>query len=163
MKLEYLNAMEEALLSSLSLRSAAYAVVGSHAVLCHSPPERPNGMLRTIGDLDVLVDTTHANLVKISSALLSLGIHLSAMQLEEMFQASIVPNLTHGYSAQLLPTITGVSTEAVLQSARMAITPNIGKVPVIERIALMEAKKAAGRPKDLEDLFALEAANGSAA
>ncbi len=125
-------------------------------MLCYSPLERPGGTLRTLGDLDVLVDPDLRNLEKISQALVSLRIHLSPAQLQEAFTAKKLPNLVM-YRAQLFPEITGVQTPDVLAQAQTAES-SIGPVPIISKALLIVAKKAAARPKDLEDVQALELA-----
>src|SRR5213594_3142748 len=110
MTLAYLNTMEAELLSALSNSAVEFAVVGGHAVLCYSPLERPDGTVRNIGDLDILVSAQCENLKKISAALATLRINLTEEQLQRAFSESRLPNLGGGYSAQLFPRIPGVET-----------------------------------------------------
>ena len=91
---------------------------------------------------------------KISGALAMLGINLTVEQLERAFSESHLPNLGGGYGAQLFPRTSGVETQAVLDSVSFAQS-SVGRVPVISKPLLVEAKRACGRPKDLEDLRAL--------
>jgi hypothetical protein len=155
MQLAYLNAMETELLGALSRQDALFAVVGGHAVLAYSSPERPDGSTRTLGDLDILVDPAIENLRRVSRALAHLRIDMSAEQLDAAYTNEQLPNLTGGYRTQLFPRIAGVETTEVLQSSRTAQS-SVGPLPVISKPHLMTAKRAAGRPKDLEDLRALE-------
>lgn len=154
LRLAYLNAMETELLTALRSEGVLFAVVGSHAVLAYSSPERPDGSTRTLGDLDILVDSTIENLERISRALGCLRMEISVQRLQAVFTDRKLPNLGGGYRAQLFPSIAGVETSEVLQSAQNA-TSSVGALPVISRALLMAAKRAAGRPKDLEDLRAL--------
>lgn len=155
MRLDYLNAMESALLGALSCQAASFAVVGGHAVLAYSSPERPDGSTRTIADLDILIDPAIENLRLVSRALASLRINVSAEQLDSVFTNKQLPNLTSGYRAQLFPAIVGVETTEVLKFSRTAQS-SVGPLPVISKQHLMTAKRAAGRPKDIEDLRVLE-------
>lgn len=155
MRLNYLNAMETELLGALSRQEASFAVVGGHAVLAYSSPDRPDGSTRTIGDLDILIDPAIENLRRVSRALAHLRIDVSAEQLDAAYTNGQLPNLTGGYQAQLFPRIAGVETTEVLQSTRTAQS-SIGPLPVISKQDLMTAKQAARRPKDIEDLRVLE-------
>ncbi len=149
--------MESELLTRLGQFGVEYAVVGGHAVLCYSPAARADGTFRTLGDLDVLVASSDDNLVRISGALSSIGISLTSNALGSIFRAKLLPNLTGGYRAQLFPQIDGVDTLIALRTSQSAHSV-AGVVPVIEKNLLIQSKKAAGRPKDLEDVRALEAA-----
>lgn len=157
MRLKYLNQMEAELLGRLAQYQVEFAVVGGHAVLCYSLLARPDGTLRTLGDLDILIGGSDANLRRVSEALLSLRISLTPEMLSSMYRAGKIPNLTGGYSTQLFPRIDGVETDEVLRTSEPAYS-KIGTVPIISRNALIKSKKAAGRPKDLQDVRALEAA-----
>jgi hypothetical protein len=154
MRLAYTNPVEEELLSALIRAKVAFAVVGGHAVLCYSPPERPDGSLRTLGDLDVLVSADASNLERLSQALATVRIWLTAEQLREAFATGKLPNLVM-YRAQVFPSILGVQTAGVLAN-RVFAESSVGPVPVIALSDLVLAKKAAARPKDLEDVLALE-------
>jgi hypothetical protein len=154
MRLSYLNAVEEELLSALVRPQAAFAIVGGHAVLCYTPAECPDGSFRTLGDLDVLVATDPSNLEKVSRALADIRIELSPDQLRDTFINRKLPNLVR-HRAQLFPEILGVRTDNVLSQVVTADS-SIGALPVISSDHLLAAKKAAARPKDLEDVLALE-------
>src|SRR5437867_12917172 len=159
--LTYLNAMEARLLGALLRHAVRFAVVGGHAVLCYSPIERPDGIRRFPDDLDILVDTKYENLIKLSGALAQLCINLTEEQLNAAFAENKLPNLAGGYGVQLFPRILGVETEAVLSSTS-CVQSSVGEVPVICESLLIEAKRACERPKDVEDLQALLAANDAA-
>jgi hypothetical protein len=137
-----------------------FAVVGGHAVLCYSPLVRPDGTLRTIGDLDILVSAAPENLRKISAALATKNIIFTGAQLQSAFSHGQVPNLCGGYGAQLFPRILGVETHVVLRSVSMADSA-AGHVPVISKPLLLKSKRACGRPKDLQDVSSLEAESGN--
>lgn len=160
MRLAYLNAMEVELLAALRSEGVSFAVVGSHAVLAYSSPERPDGSTRTLGDLDVLVDPAIENLELLSRALGRLRIEISAERLQAAFANRQLPNLGGGYRAQLFPSIAGVETYKVLQTAQNAMSP-VGVLPVISKPLLIAAKRTLGRPKDLEDLRALGPIEGA--
>lgn len=149
--------MEKQLLRALNDRQVRFAVVGGHAVLCYSPLERPNG-IRAPRDLDILVDAEYENLTRISAALGALRINVSAEVLNAAFIQGKLPNL--GDMAQLFARIPGVESEAVLRSVVM-MHSSVGKVPVISKALLIDSKRSCDRPKDVEDLQALVAANES--
>jgi hypothetical protein len=155
MRLAFLNAAESGLLAAFAEARVAFAVVGGHAVLCYSPVERPDGSLRTLGDLDVLVATTEHNLGRLSAALASLHVALSPAQLREAYDTKKLPNLLM-YRTQLFPEIAGVQTAEVLLHCESAGS-SVGPLPVISRSLLVAAKVAAGRPKDLDDVRAIQA------
>ena len=159
--LKYLNVMEQQLLAVLLQYSVRFAVVGGHAVLCYTPIERPDGTLRLLGDLDILVDTNRENLIRLSGSLAQLGILIAAEQLEKAYVENKLPNLVSGYGSQLFRRILGAETEAILGSV-LYLQSAVGQVPVICMSLLIEAKRACFRPKDVEDLRALMAANDAA-
>jgi len=154
MMLNYLNTMEEQLLAVFLQHSVKFAVVGGHAVLCYSPIERKDGTLRFPVDLDILVDTNHENLIKLSDALAQLCIFIAEEHLEKAYIEDKLPNLVGGYGTQLFRRILGAETEAILGSVSYAHSA-VGQVPVICKSLLIEAKRACQRPKDVEDLCAL--------
>jgi hypothetical protein len=154
MRLSYLNSVEEELLSALKAEGVAFAVVGGHAVLCYTPVKRPDGTLRILGDLDVLIDPSLSNLEKISLALARLRINITSSKLQDAFDTLKIPNLLM-YRTQLFPAIRGVQTEEVLAQTQ-DVDSSIGSIPIISKRLLLVAKNATGRPKDLEDVRALE-------
>lgn len=141
----------------LSAHAVRYVIVGGEAVIYH-------GHARLTGDVDVFFDQEPANTQRLFEALLE-------------FWAGAVPGL--GSAAELsvpgvivmfgrppnrldlLGRIDGVTFEEVW-AGRVETELEVGgtrvPVPYIGLEALLKNKRAAGRPKDLDDLPFLEAA-----
>lgn len=140
------------LLATLVAAEARFLVVGAHALAAHGVP-------RMTGDLDVWVEPTEANAVRVWEALTQFGAPLASLGITEsdfvlpdqVIQIGLPP-----YRLDLMTAISGVSF-AEAWNGRM--TGLLFEVPVafIGLDAFIRNKRASGRPKDLEDLRSLGA------
>lgn len=154
MSLHYLNHVEVDGLSRLLERGVAFVIVGSHALLHYTPLERPNGGLRTIGDLDIFVECSATNLERLSLALSGPGWDCPPDVVIATLREGRSFNITR-YQIQFIPVLSGVEWTDVFRTAERVYSL-AGTVPVISREMLIINKKAAGRPKDLDDVRVLE-------
>jgi hypothetical protein len=128
----------------LSDAEARFLVVGAYAVAVHAEP-------RATGDLDLWVEPTPENAVRVLAALRVFGAPLHDLTEQDLatenvvFQIGLPPR-----RVDILTSITGV-TFAEAWSGRAAVTYGDVRVPVIGREALLKNKLALGRPKDLLD------------
>lgn len=150
MSLQYLNQIEKAGLSRLVIQDVDFVIVGSHALLHYVSPILPDGTSRTIGDLDLFVECSSANLEKLMLALSGDEWACS--------RENVVTPLLRGqsfkigpYQIQFLPVLSGVEWDTVRQQSEHVYS-EAGTVHVISRDLLIVNKKASGRPKDLSDL-----------
>lgn len=130
---------------------ADFVVIGGWALAVHGRP-------RATEDLDVLVRPTPDNAARVYRALVEFGAPVAAHGIsgdlfaEEGYgyRFGVKPNLV-----EVLTTISGVDFDA---AARDAISVEVeGRhVTFIGRAALLQNKRAAARPKDLDDVRWLE-------
>jgi hypothetical protein len=137
------------LLHALSGAEARFLIVGAYAVAAHAEP-------RATGDLDVWIDATADNAVRVYAALGRFGapLHdLSEADLAEpgiVFQIGLPPR-----RIDILTSITGVAF-ADAWPGRVAIEYGGVACHVLGREALVTNKRALGRAKDLADLELLD-------
>lgn len=137
------------MLAALSEAGAEFMVVGAHAVAVYATP-------RATGDLDLWVRPTPENARRVWSALLSFGAPLDDLKEEDLlvedlvYQIGVAPN-----RIDVLPGIAGVTFDEAWPDRTLTEVGGV-QVPVIGREALIRAKRAAGRPRDLADVADLE-------
>jgi hypothetical protein len=137
-------------LELLNSRGVDYVIVGAQSLAFHGRP-------RHTGDLDILVRPTPDNARLLLTLLNQFGFEQSSfketdfLQPEQIIQLGRVPN-----RIDLLTSLTGVNTEEAFDAKVSAIIDGI-PVFVLGRDALIQNKRAVGRPQDLADLSALEA------
>lgn len=141
------------LLSALSAAEARFLIVGGYAVAFHGRP-------RATKDLDVWVDATSENAVRVLKALTHFGAPLHGLLESELATPGIA--LQIGVPPQRIDVLTNPTgirfAEAWTRRVEVAITPDL-LCPVIGREDLLANKRAAARPQDLADVAALERAN----
>lgn len=118
------------MLSALSEAGAEFLIVGAHALAAH-------GLPRATGDLDIWVplhDLTEEDLVRPGT----------------VFQIGVVPN-----RIDILTEISGVTFDEAW-TKRESFDVEQQRLPFLSRADLAANKRAAGRPKDLADLAALD-------
>ena len=133
---------------SLNSRGVEYVIVGAHSLAFHGRP-------RYTGDLDILVRATPENARRLVDLLNQFGFaetEFSEPDFTEpgrMIQLGRSPN-----RIDLLTSISGVSTDDAL---RTKIPAELEGIPVfiLAKDALIQNKRAVGRPQDLADLDAL--------
>lgn len=138
------------MLAALLEAGARFMVVGAYAMAVHGVP-------RATGDLDIWVFPEPGNAERAWAALLRFGAPVRSIGVSRedlaipgtVIQIGVAPR-----RIDLLTEISGVDFEAAWASR---VTHAVGslQVPFLGRDALVENKRAAGRPKDLADLEAL--------
>lgn len=136
------------LLRAFSAHSVRYLVVGAYALAVHGHP-------RATGDLDVWVEASPDNAARVMRALAEFGAPLDAVTEHDFSRPGIVfqMGLPPG-RIDVLTTITGVTFEEAWP-ARVRSAFGSADADFIGRAALVQNKRATGRPKDLGDLAAL--------
>lgn len=138
-------------LKSLNNTEVKYVLVGGYSVIFHGFP-------RTTGDLDIFVEVSEENYLKLQKAFSEFGLALFDMT-ENNFLANKEMNVfSFGrapVSIEILKEISGLSFEEVYKNA---ITTEIERIPlkVINLKDLIKNKKASGRAKDLNDIENLD-------
>ena len=134
-------------LSLLNSTEVEYLLIGSYAVNCYTYP-------RVTGDMDVWVAKSAANLQRLAEALRRFGFaEISAEVLfrgHDMLRIGVPP-----LRLEILTVISGVTFEDCYVR-RLSVEIEGVPVNVISRSDLRANKAAAGRPKDLADLAALD-------
>jgi hypothetical protein len=140
------------LLSALADADVEFLVVDAHALAVH-------GVVRASGDLDVFVRPVEENATRVTQALLAFGAPLAAHRVAEadfarpdtVYQLGLPPR-----RIDVMTSLSGVTfDEACADSVRVRVGGVDFRVPGIR--ALIANKRAVGRPRDLEDVRALEA------
>lgn len=138
------------MLSALSEAGADFLIVGAHAVAAHGRP-------RATGDLDLWVRPTPANAERVLAALGAFGAPSFGITREELSEPGIVLQIgVVPCRIDILTAISGVSFDEAW-AQRLEIHVEGLTVACIGKADLLVNKRAAGRPKDLADVAALEA------
>ena len=117
-----------------------------------------HGIPRATGDLDVWIDTRTDNVPRVWSALVRFGAPVETLEVtkQDLAKPGVVVQI--GFPPRridIMTSVTGLLFEAAW-SSRITHQVDDLEVPFIGRAALLENKRATGRPKDLADIDALE-------
>jgi hypothetical protein len=140
-------------IASLTARGVEFVVVGAYALAFHGAP-------RFTGDLDILVRPSLENATRVLEALEAFGFSVPDLTPEaiadrrRMLQMGVPPVQIHVMSA-----ISGVEWNEVW-SDRVEGILGRSRVSFLGRETFLRNKRAAGRPKDLADIDALEPGEG---
>ena len=135
-------------IASLTAHGVEFVIVGAYALAYHGAP-------RFTGDLDVLIRPTLDNASRLLKAIESFGFSTeltpeSVADLRKMLQMGLPPVQIH-----VMSSITGVSwDEAWADRAEGPLGRH--RVPFLGRDTFVRNKRAAGRPKDLADIDAIQ-------
>lgn len=133
----------------LNAHRVEFVIVGAHALAFHGAP-------RFTGDLDILVRPTEANAERLLRAIAEFGFPIEALPVAKvMAPGSIIEMGVVPVQIHVMSQIDGVSWQEVWQS-REAAPSGTHEIAFIGRDAYLKNKRAAGRPKDLADVAALE-------
>jgi hypothetical protein len=136
------------LFAALNAAEARYLLVGGYAVAYHGRP-------RYTKDLDVWVEASSDNALRVLAALREFGAPLAGLGAEDLarpgliFQMGLPPN-----RIDLLTGIDGVEFADAWPSRDETIYGD-QRVPVIGKQHLIRNKRASGRPQDLLDADSL--------
>jgi hypothetical protein len=141
------------MLSALSDAGAEFLIVGAHALAAH-------GLPRATGDLDIWVRPSEENARRVLQALRAFRAPLHDLTEDDLsrpgtvFQIGVVPN-----RIDILTEISGVTFDEAWPRRETFVIEE-QRLPFLSRLDLARNKRAAGRPKDLADLAALESDEG---
>lgn len=134
-------------LGLLNLRGVDYVIVGAHSLAFHGRP-------RYTGDLDILVRCTRENAENLVHLLHGFGFAdfepSDFTEPDQIIQLGRAPN-----RIDLLTGITGVTSDDAF-ATRVEATLDGIPVSILSKDALIQNKRAVGRPQDLADIDALE-------
>lgn len=147
------------LLAVLHAHAVAYTIIGGVAVQVH-------GHRRTTRDIDVIPDPDGDNLRRLAAALVELeavprDLPAAASPSEQQLAvAAVVPPLTtrHG-ELHILNAVPGAAPYGRLRSRALEIDLDGITLAIAGLDDLIAMKRASGRPRDLEDIAVLIAAN----
>ena len=135
-------------LELLNSRGVEYVIVGAHSLAFHGRP-------RYTGDLDILVESSTDNARKLVDLLADFGFADSAFAASDFTEADQVIQLGRApHRIDLLTSLTGVSTDEALTTRILAVLDDV-PVFILSKEALIQNKRAVGRPQDLADIEAL--------
>jgi hypothetical protein len=125
-----------------------FLIVGAYALGVHGRP-------RATGDLDVWVDPTPENAVRVIDALKHFGAPLGQVTVDDFSRPSIVFQI--GLSPLRIDVLTELSGIVFDEAWPTRVRANFGPVAVdvIGRDAFIKNKRATGRARDLGDVEAL--------
>jgi hypothetical protein len=141
------------MLFALSDADAEFMVIGALAMSAH-------GFTRNTGDLDIWIRRDSTNAGKVWKALRVFQAPLAEISRDDfntpdiVYQIGVVP-----YRIDLLTTIDGVEFDEAWPD-RASLDVEGRKIPVIGLQALIDNKRACGRPKDIADVQKLEKIRG---
>jgi predicted nucleotidyltransferase len=133
-------------IAALNISGTEYIVVGGYAVILH-------GYYRTTQDLDIWVNKTPENHLKLSKAFAIFGMPVFDMNLEN-FMGEEFNVFTMGrkpLQIEIITNLKGLEFKDAVQHALQKEMEGI-KVKYLNLTDLIQAKTASGRHKDLDDI-----------
>ncbi len=126
-----------------------FAVCGGHAVAHHGYP-------RMTMDVDLLIEPSKENARKVMVALDQFGFGNAGIPVEAFNKEKTA--ITLGQQPNQVDLLTSMSNVSTSEIIRNSVQGKLGgiKIQFVSRADLLEAKRQAGRPKDLADLDELE-------
>jgi hypothetical protein len=134
-------------ISSLNKHRVKYILVGGYSVILH-------GYSRTTGDMDLWVERTEENYIKIKNAFQDFGMPVFDMTKENFMSHPVWDVFTFGVppvAIDIMIKLEGFSFQEVYERAITFHDDNL-EIRVIHKNDLIAAKQKAGRSKDLNDL-----------
>jgi tRNA nucleotidyltransferase/poly(A) polymerase len=134
--------------SSLHKHKVKYVTIGGIAAVLHGVP-------RATFDLDILIEATPDNAQKLLDALLDAGLGTATLTTAEQLLAHEITIFRDRVQIDV-QTVTPGITFAEVWERRQVMRYGRQEFYVLSREDLIASKRAAGRPKDLEDVRLLE-------
>jgi hypothetical protein len=131
----------------LNNHEVKYLLIGGYSVILHGYP-------RTTGDMDIWVDRTKENYLKISKAFDDFGMPVFDMNEINFLRHPSWDVFTYGrppVAIDVMVKVKGLDFENSYKNAIIFEDEGL-KIKTIHFNDLIIAKKSAGRPKDLDDL-----------
>ena len=133
-------------LNFLNENKVSYILVGGYAVVIR-------GYSRTTGDIDIWVEKNQENYLKLNKALVSFGLPSNAITLDsflspefDVFSIGKPP-----FAIEIMTAVKGLDYKQAFDTSTMETIDGI-EIRVVHLNQLRQAKAAAGRHKDLNDL-----------
>jgi len=142
-----LNQDFEEFISAFNRNDVKYILVGGYAVIFH-------GYVRTTGDIDLWVKKDEGNYNKIFKAFHDFGMPLFDLTKENFLYNENMDVFTYGRPPVSIDVVTSIKGLNFDESYQNSIIKNIDGVNIrtVSLDDLRKAKKAAGRPRDINDL-----------
>ena len=134
-------------IQALNKHDVQYILVGGYAVILH-------GYRRATGDMDIWVHRTKENYSKITRAFAEFGLPLFDMTLQKFLDPDTADVFSFGrppISIDIITKLKGVEFDDAFAQAQFFNEDGL-KIRFIHLDNLIQAKKAAGRHKDLDDI-----------
>lgn len=130
----------------LNQNEVEYIVVGGYAVIIR-------GYSRSTGDIDIWVNKSLENFIKLQKAIKGFGLPEAAVKKNEFFseEFDVFSFGKPPYAIEIMTAVKGLDFNTTFQNATMEQI-NDTPVRVIHLQNLIQAKKASGRNKDLNDI-----------
>jgi hypothetical protein len=132
----------------LHVHDVRYVVIGGIAAIVHGVP-------RTTFDVDLLIEASEPNAARLLKALEAAGIDSAALTTPQQLLAHEITIFKDIVRVDVQTSTPGVSFE---EAWHRRVEREVSGVPywILSKPDLIAAKRAAGRPKDLEDVRVLE-------
>lgn len=134
-------------ITALNNNEVEYILVGGYSVILH-------GYLRTTGDLDIWVNKGKENYYKLLKAFKEFKMPVFDMTEDNFLKNSELNVFTFGRpprSIDIMTDVKGLNFNETFKTSQIVDIENL-KVRLIPLNQLLQAKKAAGRHKDLDDI-----------
>lgn len=134
-------------IQSLNKFEVEYILVGGYAVIVR-------GYSRSTGYMDIWVNKTEVNYHKLQSAIIEFGLPAKAIQKDQFFsdEFDVFSFGKPPFAIEIMTAVKGLDFVKTYQSSTIERIDNRIDVRIIHLNQLLEAKKAAGRNKDLNDI-----------
>jgi hypothetical protein len=132
---------------AMNNHNVEYILVGGYAVILH-------GYRRVTGDMDIWVNRTKENYAKLSHAFAQFGLSLFDMTEQKFLDTETADVFSYGrppVSIDIITKLKGVEFDNAFSQAQVFNEEGL-MIRFIHLNNLIEAKKAAGRHKDLDDI-----------
>ncbi len=137
----------EKLLQLLNEHKVKYVIIGATAFPVH-------GYMRATMDIDIFIEPTKVNSQKVLVCLTKFGYDMSDISIENLLNKKLLIR-QYLIETDIHPFVAGVTFNEVWGKRIYAEYKTI-KAPFADLESLIKMKKAANRPKDIEDLKYLE-------
>ena len=138
----------ESLLRSLNDADVRYVIIGATAFAAH-------GWVRATADVDLFIADDRANVEKLRAALTEFGYDITDAGVED-FQKYKILLRQYDLPLDLHPFVAGATSFEEIWQRRVVADLGTVQAPFVSLEDLIRMKRAAGRPRDLEDLRQLE-------
>ena len=142
-----LNRLQD-VFASLNRHNVRYVVIGGIAAVLHGVP-------RATFDLDILIDATPDNAQRLIDAFLTAGLGTAAMTTADEILANEITVFKDRVRIDVQTSTPGLTFDEAW-AHRISMDYQGQPFNVVSRADLIRAKRAAGRPVDLEDVRLLE-------